>query len=115
MNLIRHVLLILVSLCSSVFAYFLKIICFIHVVLLQPAQPAVRAALEGRVLVLEGMEKAERNVLPVLNNLLENREMQLDDGRLIVAPLRYDQLYQVCVSLVHLLCIVYLYTRTRAK
>ena len=80
-----------------VFAYFL-IICFFHVVVLQPAQPAVRAALEGRVLVLEGMEKAERNVLPVLNNLLENREMQLDDGRLIVAPLRYDQLYQVCAN-----------------
>ena len=37
MNLIRHVLLILVSLFSLVFAYFLKIICFIHVVLLQPA------------------------------------------------------------------------------
>ena len=35
-----------------------------------------RAALHGRVLVLEGVEKAERNVLPVLNNLLENREMQ---------------------------------------
>jgi von Willebrand factor A domain-containing protein 8 len=28
----------------------------------------------GRVLVLEGIEKVERNVLPVLNNLLENRE-----------------------------------------
>ena len=29
----------------------------------------------GRVLILEGIEKAERNVLPTLNNLLENREM----------------------------------------
>ena len=37
-------------------------------------QCAVRAATEGRVLVLEGIEKAERNVLPVLNNLLENRQ-----------------------------------------
>ena len=55
----------------------------------------MRAALEGRVLVLEGVEKAERNVLPILNNLLENREMQLDDGRLIVAPHRYDNLIQV--------------------
>ena len=55
----------------------------------------MRAALQGRVLVLEGMEKAERNVLPVINNLLENREMQLDDGRLIVAPHRYDDLVQV--------------------
>ena len=36
-------------------------------------QCAVRAATKGRVLVLEGIEKAERNVLPVLNNLLENR------------------------------------------
>ena len=34
-------------------------------------QAAVRAALEGRVLVLEGIEKVERNVLPVLNNLLD--------------------------------------------
>ena len=40
----------------------------------------MRAALEGGVLVLEGIEKAERNVLPILNNLLENREMQLEDG-----------------------------------
>ncbi|KAK7090090.1 von Willebrand factor A domain-containing protein 8-like [Littorina saxatilis] len=55
-------------------------------------QCAVRAALEGRVLVLEGVEKAERNVLPVLNNLLENREMQLDDGRFLVAADRYDKL-----------------------
>ena len=43
-------------------------------------QATVRAALEGGVLVLEGIEKAERNVLPILNNLLENREMQLEDG-----------------------------------
>ncbi|XP_025079335.1 von Willebrand factor A domain-containing protein 8-like isoform X2 [Pomacea canaliculata] len=57
-------------------------------------QCAVRAALEGRVLLLEGVEKAERNVLPVLNNLLENREMQLDDGRFLVAAERYDKLLE---------------------
>ncbi|KAK7499225.1 hypothetical protein BaRGS_00009485, partial [Batillaria attramentaria] len=57
-------------------------------------QCAVRAALQGRVLVLEGVEKAERNVLPVLNNLLENREMQLEDGRFLVAADRYDKLLQ---------------------
>lgn len=55
-------------------------------------QCAVRAALEGRILVLEGIEKAERNVLPILNNLLENREMQLDDGRFLMAADRYDKL-----------------------
>ena len=58
-------------------------------------QSAVKAALEGRLLVLEGIEKAERNVLPVLNNLLENREMQLEDGRFLVAPERYDKLAKV--------------------
>lgn len=56
----------------------------------------MRAAVEGRVLVVEGVEKAERNVLPVLNNLLENREMQLEDGRLLIAAQRYDKLLQVC-------------------
>lgn len=61
-------------------------------------QSAVRAAIEGRVLVLEGVEKAERNVLPVLNNLLENREMQLEDGRLLIASHRYDRLLEVCIE-----------------
>ncbi|KAH0624441.1 hypothetical protein JD844_031871 [Phrynosoma platyrhinos] len=55
-------------------------------------QCAVRAATEGRILILEGLEKAERNVLPVLNNLLENREMQLDDGRFLMSAERYDKL-----------------------
>ncbi|KAJ7392629.1 von Willebrand factor A domain-containing protein 8 [Desmophyllum pertusum] len=55
-------------------------------------QCAVRAATRGRVLMLEGIEKAERNVLPVLNNLLENREMQLEDGRFLMAAERYDAL-----------------------
>ena len=59
-------------------------------------QPAVSAALLGRVLVVEGVEKAERNVLPVLNNLLENREMQLEDGRFILSADRYDKLLKVC-------------------
>uniref|UniRef100_A0A8C8RXU2 von Willebrand factor A domain-containing protein 8 n=1 Tax=Pelusios castaneus TaxID=367368 RepID=A0A8C8RXU2_9SAUR len=57
-------------------------------------QCAVRAATEGRILVLEGLEKAERNVLPVLNNLLENREMQLEDGRFLMSSERYDKLLQ---------------------
>jgi len=50
---------------------------------------------EGRVLILEGVEKAERNVLPVLNNLLENREMHLEDGRFLVPAGRYDKLLKV--------------------
>ncbi|KAF9979600.1 von Willebrand factor A domain-containing protein 8 [Mortierella antarctica] len=55
-------------------------------------QACVRAATEGRILILDGIEKAERNVLPVLNNLLENREMALEDGRFLVNPKRFDVL-----------------------
>lgn len=58
-------------------------------------QSAVRAAIYGRVLVIEGIEKAERNVLPVLNNLLENREMHLEDGRFLIPAKRYDKLLEV--------------------
>ncbi|CAK1551281.1 unnamed protein product [Leptosia nina] len=57
-------------------------------------QSAVRAAIEGRILVIEGIEKAERNVLPVLNNLLENREMHLEDGRFLIPSSRYDKLLE---------------------
>eukprot|EP00434_Breviolum_minutum_P000158 symbB.v1.2.000134.t1/scaffold16.1/size461936/8 len=42
--------------------------------------------------------EAERNVLPTLNNLLENREMQLDDGRLLIPARRYDVLTQEEIS-----------------
>jgi MoxR-like ATPase len=52
----------------------------------------VKAAIHGRVLILDGIEKAERNVLPTLNNLLENREMPLDDGRCLLSPKKYDAL-----------------------
>lgn len=52
-------------------------------------QAVVRAATEGRVLILEGLERAERNIMPLINNLLENREMSLDDGRFLVSPQRW--------------------------
>ncbi|CAG8498053.1 10506_t:CDS:10 [Cetraspora pellucida] len=52
----------------------------------------VRAAIHGRILILDGIEKAERNVLPILNNLLENREMLLEDGRFLVHSKRYASL-----------------------
>lgn len=57
-------------------------------------QAPVRAALQGKVLILDGIHKCERNVLPSLNNLLENREMNLDDGRLIVSHVKYAKLLQ---------------------
>lgn len=55
-------------------------------------QAPVRAAIHGRVLVLDGMENAERNVLPTINNLLENREMSLEDGRYLLKQETYDSI-----------------------
>jgi hypothetical protein len=55
-------------------------------------QPVVRAAKQGRVLILDGLEKAERNVLPTLNNLLENREMNLDDGSVLISHDNYEKI-----------------------
>lgn len=70
-------------------------------------QSAVRAAINGRVLIIEGVEKAERNVLPVLNNLLENREMHLEDGRFLIPASRYDKLLKVII--VHTFLLLYIY------
>ena len=53
---------------------------------------AVNAALYGRILIVEGLEKVERNVMPVLNNLLENREIALEDGRFLLPKERYDSM-----------------------
>ena len=39
-------------------------------------------------IALIGMEKCERNVLPLINNLLENREINLPDGRPLDPHLR---------------------------
>jgi von Willebrand factor A domain-containing protein 8 len=52
-------------------------------------QAPVRAAILGHLLIIDGLHRAERNVLPTLNNLLENREMPLEDGRLLVSSQRY--------------------------
>ena len=46
----------------------------------------------GRVLVIEGLEKAKRNILSIINNLLENREMQLEDRRLLINDDKYQKL-----------------------
>ena len=58
-------------------------------------QAAVNAAIHGHTLVLDGLEKTERNVLPILNNLLENREMNLDSGQFLVSAQRFDELLKV--------------------
>lgn len=40
--------------------------------------PVLRAAVEGKVLILEGISKVESNLLPMINELLENRQMELE-------------------------------------
>lgn len=56
-------------------------------------QRVARAAIHGNILVIEDIEKIDRDVMPVLNNLLENREIRLQDGRCIISALRYDTLH----------------------
>jgi MoxR-like ATPase len=53
---------------------------------------AVTAAKRGWVLVIEGLELAERGVVTVLNNLLESREMHLEDGTFLTSAARFDSL-----------------------
>lgn len=62
----------------------------------------MKAALNGRVLIIDGVEKAERNVLPILNNLLENREMQLDDGRFLMSASKYDKMLKVTQFVIYI-------------
>ncbi|KAE8209026.1 hypothetical protein CF327_g6940 [Tilletia walkeri] len=50
--------------------------------------PVTRAMKNGSILILEGIERAERNVLPMLNNVLENREVNLADGTQLVPASR---------------------------
>ena len=57
-------------------------------------QAPVKAAINGRILILDGIENAERNVLPTLNNLLENREMALEDGRFLMPASRIEKLIE---------------------
>ncbi len=46
--------------------------------------PVIRAMKNGHLLILEGVEKAERGVTPIINNILENREQNLADGRHLI-------------------------------
>jgi von Willebrand factor A domain-containing protein 8 len=55
--------------------------------LLYVDSPAVRAVKYGRLLIIEGIEKAERGIMPILNNLLENREMY---------ALYFDKIKRLC-------------------
>ena len=57
-------------------------------------EAVVRALLHGRLLLLDGLHRVEANVLPILNSLLEAREMQLDDGRLIISHQQFQHLLQ---------------------
>lgn len=54
--------------------------------------PPVQAAIYGHLLLLDGLEHASRNVLPTLNNLIEHRSMNLEDGRLLISSDRYKEL-----------------------
>lgn len=54
--------------------------------------PVVRAMKNGSLLIIEGVQRAERNVMPLLNNILENREANLADGTQLVPANRVEGL-----------------------
>lgn len=49
----------------------------------------VRAALQGHILILDGLHRAERNVLSSLSSLLARRELLLRDGRVLISSDHY--------------------------
>jgi von Willebrand factor A domain-containing protein 8 len=55
-------------------------------------QGAVRAALQGHILILDGLHRAERNVISSLKSLLARHEVKLGDGRTLVSPEQYKKL-----------------------
>lgn len=48
----------------------------------------MRAMKSGSLLLIDGVQRAERNVMPLLNNILENREANLADGTQLVPAAR---------------------------
>ena len=57
-------------------------------------QGPVQAAIDGEILLLDNVQNASRNILPLLNNLLENREMNLEDNSLLIHHARYKSLLE---------------------
>ena len=53
--------------------------------------PVLRAAINGHVLILDGLGKVEPNLLPLINELLESRQLELEGGFLLSAE-NYDRL-----------------------
>lgn len=58
----------------------------------------VKAALDGKILILEGLERAEPTLLPIINNLLENRQMSLDDGSTLVSKSTTENFLVIAVG-----------------
>jgi MoxR-like ATPase len=54
--------------------------------------PVLRAATEGRVLLLDALNKCDVNVLPVLHDLFESRQMPLAHGGFLLSPAAFDRL-----------------------
>ena len=56
------------------------------------AGPLIEAALEGRVAVLDGIERLSGDTLAVLSRLAHDRDIDLPDGSRLLHHLRYDAL-----------------------
>jgi hypothetical protein len=54
--------------------------------------PLVEAALEGRLAVLDGLHRAHKSSLAVLQRLVQDRELQLFDGTRLTSEEKYEDL-----------------------
>ncbi|KAJ8985337.1 hypothetical protein NQ317_008368 [Molorchus minor] len=52
--------------------------------------PLVSAALEGRIAILDGIDRIHPSTLTVLHRLIQDRELQLHDGRRLISSDRYE-------------------------
>lgn len=52
--------------------------------------PLIQAALEGKMAVLDGIDRVHSSILSVIHRLVQDREVQLYDGKRLIRHDRYD-------------------------
>lgn len=54
--------------------------------------PLIQAALEGKLAVLDGIDRVHPSTLSVIHRLVQDREVQLYDGKRLIRHDRYDEI-----------------------
>lgn len=54
--------------------------------------PLIQAALEGKLAILDGIDRVHPSILSVIHSLVHDRDIQLYDGKRLVRHDRYDEI-----------------------